>query len=216
MQGKDIIFFDLDGTLTDSKEGIFASLRYALRFFGITEQQDEALNRFIGPPLVQAFITYYHMSEQDAALALVKYREYFSTKGIYQLSMYSGVDRMLKELKKRNFTLCLATSKPEQYAKEIISRIGVKDQFDYLAGATMDESRNEKKDIINFVIAQKGYDRSRILMVGDREHDVYGAHKNHVEVLGVLYGYGTKKELKDAGCNYFAKTVEDVEMFILS
>lgn len=216
MQGRDIIFFDLDGTLTDSKEGIFNSIRYALKFFGIEEKDDEKLSLFLGPPLVQAFMKYYQMGEEDANIALIKYRENFSARGIYQLSVYEGIDRLLRHLKEKHMTVCLATSKPLKYAEEIVNRIGIAKYFDYLAGATMDETRNEKADIIEFIIRQKGYDRKRILMVGDRENDVLGAYQNKVEVLGVLYGYGSKQELINAGCKYLAETVEEAERFILN
>lgn len=215
MQGRDIILFDLDGTLTDSKEGIFNSIRYALKFFDIEETDDEKLSLFLGPPLVQAFMKYYQMSEKNAELALVKYRENFVKKGIYQLSMYDGIDQMLKALKENRMTVCLATSKPLKFAEQIVKRIGIAPYFDYLAGATMDETRNEKADIIDYVITQNGFHKDRILMVGDRENDVKGAHQNHVEVLGVLYGYGSRLELETAGCINFAKTVAETKNFIL-
>lgn len=215
MQGRDIIFFDLDGTLTDSKEGIFNSIRYALKFFDIEETDDEKLSLFLGPPLVQAFMKYYQMSEENAELALVKYRENFVKKGIYQLSMYDGIDNMLKALKENRITVCLATSKPLKFAEQIVKRIGIAPYFDYLAGATMDETRNEKADIIDYVITQNGFHKDRILMVGDRENDIKGAHQNHVEVLGVLYGYGSRLELETAGCIHFAKTVAETKSFIL-
>ena len=129
MQGRDIILFDLDGTLTDSKEGIFNSIRYALNFFDIEETDDEKLSLFLGPPLVQAFMKYYQMSEENAELALVKYRENFVKKGIYQLSMYDGIDNMLKTLKENRMTVCLATSKPLKFAEQIVKRIGIAPYF---------------------------------------------------------------------------------------
>ena len=215
MQGRDIILFDLDGTLTDSKEGIFNSIRYALNFFDIEETDDEKLSLFLGPPLVQAFMKYYQMSEENAELALVKYRENFVKKGIYQLSMYDGIDNMLKALKENRMIVCLATSKPLKFAEQIVKRIGIAPYFDYLAGATMDETRNEKADIIDYVITQNGFHKDRILMVGDRENDIKGAHQNHVEVLGVLYGYGRRLGLETAGCIHFAKTVAEIKSFIL-
>ena len=215
MQGKDIILFDLDGTLTDSKKGIFNSLRYALKFFDIEETDDAKLSLFLGPPLVQAFMKYYQMNEKTAELALVKYREKFAAEGIYQLSMYHGIDQMLKALKVNQMTVCLATSKPLKFAEQIVKRIGIAPYVDYLAGATMDETRNEKADIIDYAISQNGFDRNRILMVGDRENDVKGAHQNQVEVLGVLYGYGSRLELEKAGCIHFAETVDKTKNFIL-
>ncbi len=214
MQSNDIIFFDLDGTLTDSKEGIFLSLRYALNYFGIQEEDDEKLKLFLGPPLVGAFMQYYQMTEQQANTALEKYREIFAVKGIYALSMYDGVGQMLKNLKKKNKTLCLATAKPILYAKDIVERLKIAQYFDFLEGATMDESRSEKTQVIDHLIKTYGLDKERIIMVGDRDHDIYGAKENGIESLGVLYGYGSREELKKAGCKNFAKTVKEVEKFL--
>ena len=141
----------MDGTLTDSKEGIFLSLRYALNFFGIEEKDDEKLKLFLGPPLVGAFMKYYGLSEEQALLALEKYREIFAKEGIYRLSVYPGITSMLQTLKKEKMII-LATSKPILYAKEIMERTGLSYYFDYLEGATMDESRTEKSDVIRYTI----------------------------------------------------------------
>lgn len=215
MKNKDIIFFDLDGTITDSKSGIFHSIRYALQFFGMKEQDDEKLSLFLGPPLIDSFIKYYDMDEARAATALLKYREYYSEKGVYDLTMYEGMDALLKKLKEYGFIVCLATAKPLFYAKGIIERIDLLPYFDFLGGATMDESMNSKFAVIKHVIEQNGFEKNRILMVGDRADDIFGAFKNGIEALGVLYGYGSREELKNAGCKYFAENVKDVEKIIL-
>ncbi len=208
MLGKDIILFDLDGTITDSKKGIFASICYALDYFKIEDKAEEKLQKFLGPPLVNAFMEHYGMCEEEANIALIKYREFYSETGVFMLSMYEGFDTLIKTLKEKGYTTALATSKPIFYAEKIVERIGIKPYFDYLCGATMDETMNEKEDIIRYTIEQNGYDKSRVLMVGDRKNDIEGAIKNGVEALGVLYGYGSYEELKNAGCKYFAETVE--------
>jgi len=205
----------LDGTLTDSKEGIFLSLRYALKFFGIEEKDDEKLKLFLGPPLVGAFMKHYGFSEEQAHIALEKYRELFAKEGIYRLSVYPGIEAMLQKLKKDK-TIVLATSKPILYAKEIMERAGLSCYFDYLEGATMDESRTEKKDVIRYAIETYNLDKKDIIMVGDRENDIKGAQENGIEALGVLYGYGSREELINAGCKNLAKTVEEAEKFLLS
>ena len=214
MQGKDIILFDLDGTITDSKKGIFASIRYALNYFGIKDSPEEKLQKFLGPPLVQAFMEYYGMSE-DANIALVKYREFYSVEGVFMLSMYKGFDDVIKTLKENGFTTALATSKPLFYAEKIVERIGIKPYFDYLCGATMDETMNEKADIIKYTIEKNNYDKNRILMVGDRNHDIKGAISNNVTPLGVLYGYGSKDELEKAGCRIYAETMDDLKRILI-
>ena len=215
MQGKDIIFFDLDGTITDSKKGIFASLCYALDYFGIKEWEEERLQKFLGPPLVEAFMEYYGMSERDANTALMKYREFYSVEGVYMLSMYDGFDGLIKTIYKKGYTAVLATSKPIFYAEKIVERIGIKPYFDYLCGATMDEKLNKKEDIIRHIIKTKQYPKDRILMVGDRNHDIKGAKINGVEALGVLYGYGSFTELEQAGCRHFANSVDETLAKIL-
>ena len=215
MQGKDIIFFDLDGTITDSKKGIFASICHALDYFEIEEREEERLQKFLGPPLVEAFMEYYGMSEKDANTALIKYREFYSVEGVYMLSVYNGIDTLLKTIKEKGYTAVLATSKPIFYAEKIIERIGLNTHFDYLCGATMDETLNKKEDIIRYIIEEKGYPKERILMVGDRNHDIKGAILNGVEALGVLYGYGSYEELKQAGCKHFAKNVGETLTKIL-
>ncbi len=215
MLGKDIIFFDLDGTITDSKKGIFASICYALDYFGIKERETERLQKFLGPPLVEAFMEHYGMDEKDANKALLKYREFYSAEGVYMLSMYKGFDVLVKTIKEKGYTVVLATSKPIFYAEKIVERIGIKTYFDYLCGATMDETLNKKEDIIRHIIEEKQYPKERILMVGDRNHDIRGAVLNGVEALGVLYGYGSYEELKQAGCKHFANTVEETLQKIL-
>ena len=209
MRGKDIIFFDLDGTITDSKKGIFASICHALDYFGIQSREEEKLQKFLGPPLVDAFMEHYGMSEEDANTALMKYREFYSVEGVYMLSMYEGFDALLQTIKEKGYTVVLATSKPIFYAEKIVERIGIKPYFEYLCGATMDETLNKKEDIIRYIIEEKQYPKERILMVGDRNHDIKGAVLNGVEALGVLYGYGSYEELKNAGCRHFANTVEE-------
>lgn len=215
MKGKDIILFDLDGTITDSKEGILASVCFALDYFHITEKEEETLQKFIGPPLVDAFMEYYHMSAEDANLALLKYREFYSEKGVYMLSMYEGIDVLFQKLKNAGKKIVLATSKPLFYAEQIVERIGIKDFFDDLCGATMDETMNKKEDIIRFIMEKNDYEKESMLMVGDRNHDIKGAFYNDVEAMGVLYGYGSYEELKQAGCKLFAASVEDLSEKLL-
>lgn len=215
MRGKDIILFDLDGTITDSKEGILASVCFALDYFNIKEKEEETLQKFIGPPLVDAFMEYYHMSEEEANVALFKYREFYSEKGVYMLSMYEGIDILFQKLKETGQKIVLATSKPLFYAEQIVERIGIKNYFDDLCGATMDETMNKKEDIIRFIIEKNGYEKERILMVGDRNHDIKGAFYNDVEALGVLYGYGSYEELQKAGCKYFASSVQELSQKLL-
>lgn len=213
---KDIIYFDLDGTISDSAPGILESVKYALLHFGIEEKDEEKLNLFIGPPLFDAFSSVYGMNKEDADIAVAKYRENYNENGaIFKYKIYSGVEKMLKELKEAGKIICLATAKPLKFAKMILDDAGLTKYFDILNGASFDESKRTKTAVIEDSIKTYSHQKERILMVGDRENDVTGAKNNGIEVLGVLYGYGTEEELREAGCKNIVKTPEEIVEFIL-
>ena len=214
---KSVIFFDLDGTIVDSKPGIIESVKYALNHFGIEEKDDEKLNLFIGPPLFDAFSKYYNMNKEDADLAVSKYREnYNGNKAVLKYSVYEGIEDVLKELKKAEKTICLATAKPLQFAEIILKDAGLFEYFDIVNGASFDESKRTKSAVIKDTIEKGNFKKESILMVGDRENDVKGAIKNEIDILGVLYGYGDKEELKTAGCFNIVKTPAEITEFILN
>lgn len=215
MKNKEYILFDLDGTITDSKEGILTAVKYAMDAYGIKEEDEERLNMFIGPPLIDAFTTYDGVDEEQGQKLVSKYREFYKDKGIYMFRVYDGVPEMIKKIKKAGKKVYLATAKPIVFAERIIEKIGITEYFDGLYGASMDASRNKKEQVIAYVIEKEQLEKEKILMVGDRDNDVEGANINGIDVLGVLYGYGTKKELEEAGCKNFAKTVKETETIIL-
>ena len=209
------VLFDLDGTLTDSSPGITRSAVYALRKMGVEENDPARLRKFIGPPLFNTFQKYYGFSEEESRLAITYYREYFSVDGKFENSVYDGVPEMLDELKRRGKQLVVATSKPEQFAKEIVEHFGLAGYFDFVAGATMDESRNTKSSVLAYAIESCGLtDMSELVMVGDRHHDVDGANEFGIDCIGVLYGYGDKEELTGAGAAYIAETPADILKYI--
>lgn len=209
------ILFDLDGTLTDSGIGITNSVAYSLKKFGIEAKSREELFRFVGPPLLDAFSEYYGFSKEESEKALAFYREYFSEKGIFENIVYNGVEDMLKKLKEMGKDILLATAKPEQFAIRILKHFGLFDYFDFIAGATMDESRNQKDAVIKYAIDSFGIrDAQTAVMVGDRHHDILGAKKFSIDSIGVLYGYGSKDELTKAGATYIAENVDDILKFV--
>lgn len=209
------VLFDLDGTLTDPAEGITNSVAYALEKFGITVSDKRELYRFIGPPLVDSFMKYYGFSEADANQAVAYYREFFKPTGIFQNSLYEGVPELLKQLKSSGKAVILATSKPEVFAVEILKHFGIFEYFDFVAGATLDSTRNKKGDVIAYALdSMKITEKSACLMVGDRNQDINGARENQIDSLGVLFGYGDLDELTTAGATYVAETVEDILRFI--
>lgn len=212
----DTVLFDLDGTLTDPFEGISNSIIYALKKFGIAAPDKPLLKKFIGPPLTESFSEYCGLNHSDALRAVDYYREYFSVAGIFENKPYEGVSELLSGLKERGYTAIVATSKPEQFAKAIVQHFGLEQYFKEICGATMDQSRTQKADVIAYALKKcEIKDKKRAVMVGDRKHDIIGAKTNGLSSIGVLYGYGSKEELLEAGANYIANSPVDILHYIL-
>lgn len=205
------ILFDLDGTLTDPGVGITNSVAYALERYGVSVPDRRTLYPFIGPPLVESFQRYYAFSPADARAAVDVYREYFADRGIFENELYSGIPALLGRLRAAGCRLVMATSKPEAFAVRIAEHFGIAAYFDCIAGAALDETRTQKWEVIEYALARCGVsDRARVLMVGDREHDVRGAARCGLSCLGVTYGYGSAEELNSAGACAVVPTVEAV------
>ncbi|HFI0346100.1 TPA: HAD family hydrolase [Streptococcus suis] len=209
------ILFDLDGTLTDSGQGILHSVAYALDQMGIDEPDLANLQRFIGPPLYESFSRFYHLNPADTQVAVDAFRVYFKDKGMFENQLYDGILPLLESLKQAGKTLAIATSKPEVFAKQILDYFGIAHYFDVIAGASLDSSRINKTDVISYALAQLDYDPQTTIMVGDREHDIQGAQANQLASIGVLYGYGTKQELEEAGATMIAETLLDLKQLLV-
>ena len=213
---KKVVLFDLDGTLTDPFNGITNSVAYALKKFGIDVDDRRSLACFIGPPLVDSFIEYYGFSRADAETAVVYYREYFADKGLYENELYPGVSEMLENLKSQGLHLVLATSKPERFAKIILDYFDLTKYFDYVCGASFDSSRSKKGDVISYALSTAKVNLcDKIIMVGDRKHDVIGARKNGIDTIGVLYGYGDESELNESGAKFVVSTISELTQLLL-
>lgn len=207
----DVILFDLDGTLTDSGLGITNSVAYSLKKYGIEVADRTELYKFIGPPLKESFEQYYGFSPVEAAKAVVYYREYYVDKGIFENTVYDGIEELLWRIRDSGKMAVVATSKPEIFAKRILKHFGLEKYFAYIVGANMDETRTKKDEVISYVLQNCNIpEHSRILMVGDREYDILGAKKMELDSLGVLFGYGDYEELKNAGATYIAESVRDI------
>ncbi len=217
MRQKDIILFDLDGTLTESGEGIIKSVQYALSALGIAEPDTDKLRAFIGPPLLESFMRYYSMTPEAAARALALYRERFSTVGMFENKLYPGVATMLHTLQAAGCTLAVASSKPEPFVRTILEHFGILDAFSEIVGSTMDEKRTAKVDVIEETLRRLGQSehRERVVMVGDKSHDVIGARQTGIACVAVLYGYGTLNELAEAGATDIVDTVEELTALLL-
>lgn len=212
------IFFDLDGTLTDPAQGITNSFIHALKFYGMEIPSYEELCKLIGPPLPYSFETTFGFSHEKAMEAVAKYREYFSTKGLFENKVYDGIPELLQTLKEKGKHLVVATSKPEEYSIKIIEHFGLAKYFDFVCGSLMDESRSKKDEVIAYALERCGLgedDKQNVLMVGDRFHDIEGAKKNNLKSCGVLFGYGSREELQNAGADYIVKSLKDLLEVIL-
>ena len=214
---KEILFFDLDGTLTDSMLGITRAVQYALKRYGITVEDLKELQPFVGPPLHESFQEYFHFSEKDSHEAVFVFREYYNAKGWMENRPYDGIEEMLKMLRDAGKTLIVATSKPESMAKQVLTHFHLADYFQFIGGASSDSLRVNKDDVIRYVMEScklTEADRPSIVMVGDRRHDILGAHKAGLEAVGVLYGYGSREELSLAGADWIAGTVKELGVLL--
>lgn len=218
----DYILFDLDGTLTDSREGIVKSILYALDKMGVKHNETaKTLERFIGPPLTDSFSNFFESSEKINE-AVLKYRERYSVVGWSENEPYAGIDKMLEAIYKTGRKLFVATSKPEIFAEKITDLFGLSKYFVKVCGATTDGTRNTKNDVIKYTLelidsqAGERVSRDRILMVGDRHHDVEGTMPEGIKTLGVTYGFGTREELVAAGAIDVVDSPEEVANYIAS
>lgn len=215
MENIKYVLFDLDGTLTDPSEGITNSVAYALLKYSIEVEDKSELCDFIGPPLINSFMKYYGFSKEEAKQAVDYYREYFSVKGIFENRIYDGIIPLLDSLKKAGKGIILATSKPEKFAVQILKHFGIWEYFYFVGGATMDEKRTEKEEVIEYILNELDLkEKSSIIMVGDRRYDIEGAHKNGIKAIGVEYGFGSKEELQSAKADFFARTCEDLRTIL--
>ncbi|MDN3001600.1 HAD family hydrolase [Streptococcus suis] len=210
------ILFDLDGTLTDSGQGILNSVAYALEKMGIEEPDTANLNRFIGPPLYESFSRLYQLNPEDTQSAVDTFRVYFKEKGMFENQLYPGIIPLLEELRTAGKTLVIATSKPEIFAKQILEHFGIAHYFDIIAGASLDSSRISKADVIGYAINQLEAFPKHAVMIGDREHDIEGARMHQLPAIGVLYGYGNKQEFEKAGATMIVETVQDLKRVLLT
>ena len=210
------ILFDLDGTLTDSAPGITASVKYALEKSGEPVPDYPVLCKFIGPPLLYGFMSFCGMSEERAEKAVGYYREYYSVNGIFEGELYPGIKELLSQLFSSNKKVILATSKPEIFAVKILEHFCISDYFYFTAGATLDKTRTEKADVIAYALKSAGITNlSEAVMVGDRFHDIKGAKANGIRSVGVLYGFGSRKELENSGADFIAKDTKQLCQILL-
>lgn len=207
------VCFDLDGTLTDPKLGITRSIQYAMAEIGNPVPDAAELTWCIGPPLLQSF----EKLIGDARLArsaLTAYRERFSDVGLYENEIYAGIRDVLEALDAAGRRLFVATSKPTVYAERIVEHFELSSQFEAVCGSELDGTRSDKTDLIAWMVQEYRLEPASSIMIGDRSHDIIGALNNGVAGLGVLYGYGTRTELVDAGAAQLFERPGDIAEII--
>lgn len=194
------ILFDLDGTLTQSGEGITKSVQYALEKLGKPEPDLKKLEVFVGPPLLQQFMKYAGLDEETAVKAVEYYRERYTDVGIFENRPYPGVEEMLEGLKRKGYILAVASSKPERFVRRILDYFHLTGYFQEIVGSEMNGGRTSKAEVIEEAFSRLHMSgcRKDVIMVGDKEHDVLGAREAGISCVAVSYGYGTEEELKNA------------------
>lgn len=202
------IIFDLDGTLTDSGEGILNSVEMTLRHFSLPVPDRQALRVFVGPPLRDVFIEH-GVPADRAEEAIFVYRSRYNTIGKFENCPYPGIPQMLENLQKLGYSLVVATSKPEVTAIEIMDKFQLSQYFDEICGATADGSRDEKSKVIAYLLSKLG-DSSDIWMVGDTAFDVIGAAAHGIPTIGVSWGYGNVETMVDAGAIAIVHTADEL------
>jgi phosphoglycolate phosphatase len=201
------LLFDLDGTLTDPFPGITNCIRHALFALGRQAPEPEALRWCIGPPLKKSFLSLLGTDDDELAeKGLAKYRERFTSTGMFENAVYPSIHHALAELREAGHTLYVATSKPVVYADRIIDHFGLRSYFDNVYGSELNGVRSDKGELIAYIMAREACRASATAMIGDREHDMIGAKKNGIEGIGALWGYGSIEELRDAGAVHFVES----------
>lgn len=209
------ILFDLDGTLTDPQEGLVNANVYALKEAGLPPLAYETLVSFIGPPLLETYESYLGLSKEKAWDLHRLFRVYFEDRGWRENQIFVGIAPLLQKLQQAGATVVMATSKPEKFAKDIAKHFGITPYFHLIAGSTMDETRTKKGDVIAYALEQlPQVDLASCVMIGDRKHDVIGGQSNEMDTIGVLYGFGDRQELEDAGATHIVETVDELEAFL--
>ena len=211
----DTVLFDMDGTLTDSQEGIVKSVSYALERLGRELPPRDTLTAFIGPPLHESFSAICGMDEAETERAVCEFRDYFARRGWAENVPYEGMAEFLAALRAAGLRLIVATSKPESFARKILEHFALERYFDLICGShPEDKSSADKASVVRAALTRAGAPK-RAVMVGDRRHDIYGAHANGLEAIGVLYGYGSREELSTAGADFLAADLDELKTALL-
>ncbi|MBQ7739930.1 MAG: HAD hydrolase-like protein [Eubacterium sp.] len=212
---KKAVIFDFDGTICDTGKGIKVSARYALESYGIPCENENELDFFIGPPLLDTFMEHYDQNEDTARGLVEKYREHYAVKGLFESELYDGIKELLISLKDDKIKIGIASSKPALYVEKLLEKFDILKYFDAVCGVDFKSDRETKKSIISRCINALGVKCDEACVVGDRSYDIIGAKENGAQSVGVLWGYGSYGEFKECGADLIAEKPDDIEAVAL-
>lgn len=206
----EFVIFDFDGTIADTREGVFDSIIYALTSFGYEVPDENRLNAFLGPPLHASFKETTGCDDETAVKLTAKYRELYTDNAMYRVKLFDGIEEMLKALKEKGIKLGIASSKPQKFFNDLLKHLKISEYFDVVCGASMDTKENTKQAIIARAMKELSAEKDRTLMVGDRVFDIDGAKQNGIKSAGVVFGFDYTEELKTAGADFIVKTTKQL------
>ena len=205
------ILFDLDGTLLNTYKGVSNGVRYTLEYYGLPIPEEKEMRKYLGPPLRDSFSRFASIPDEKLDEAIAKFREYYFDKGVLEYELFEDLKPSFAKLSEMGCKLAVATSKLEKGAFIILEDAGLIDEFDFICGSTQDESRSTKDQVVAHVIEHFGItDKSEVLMVGDRDNDITGAHKNGIKCCGFLSGFGSLEEMQEYGADYVIRYISEI------
>ena len=207
---QNIILFDLDGTLTDSMEGVIRSVQYMQEKKGMKVWDFDDLRFIVGPPLIESFTKELAMPLPEAEEATEIFRERYSTIGLFENKVFPGIMEMLEDLKKKGKRMAVATSKKENLAVRILEHFGIAPYLEVIGGDAREIGRDTKAKVIDYVLETMGAEKDDVIMVGDRKFDIIGAHAMGIPCIAVEWGYGDREEFEAHDADYIVATTEDV------
>ncbi|NLK76377.1 MAG: HAD hydrolase-like protein [Clostridiales bacterium] len=212
---KNIILFDLDGTLLNTEEGISKCVRYALEKFGIQEENQKKIRRFIGPPLFDSFQREYGFSEEDSWKAVAYYRERYDDIGVWECKLYPQVEETLQKLSEQGYRIGVASSKPEKFCPLLMKHFGIDKYFEVIGGATSDGKAGSKAAVLEDVLKRFGVtDKNEVVLIGDTRYDALGAKEVGIDCIGITYGFEQDMDsMREAGA-HICDTLEEVMAYL--
>ena len=213
----DLVLFDLDGTLTDSKQGIIGAVQYAMDKMGLPPADETKVLSYIGGPFREELRRAHGFDKSRADRFVELYREYYLSRGIHQNRVFDGIEDVLAELHRKEKALAVATAKPSEQAETVLINFNLRQYFGLIAGAKPNGDRSAKVDVIRYALSQLlPPDLSKVVMVGDRCHDILGARENGIDSVAVTYGYGSDEELRESEPTYFANSPGELRGLLLA